>query len=190
LKANIKETAWSLRDTELESYKFSTVGMSLYTCPALLKAELVSMGPALVPLVPAPGEPKSAIAEDISLDFKFALESLSMATTIDFSQFILTLPDGKTINPDRVMTWQGTKEIHVSCNTLYDYKQIPIQQFVITNSTRYFAVRFPIPSSKVEQCIVELGTVKIDGKNVDVPPLRFKKDSDYKFRPFVLPLPS
>ena len=187
LKANIEDTAWSIRNTEIESYKISTFGVTLYTCPAIVGGDLTSIGVIFLPLIPGPSKPNY---EAPPFHFAFAIESLSANTTIDMSKVKVILQDGKMLSPSRLETWQEGNNLSVSCTHLANYKQIPIESVVINDGTIYFGVHFPISISSIEDCVIQLGILTINGKEVEVPQLRYRKASTHKYRPMILPVPS
>ena len=174
------------------SYKFQDEGVTLYTCPALRgEKRLISIGPPLIPLIPIFLDQTLPNAGEVKFEFKFRIGSPSAETSIDFAKIALILPDGRTLMPEKVRTWRpcfGTFSNDCNCYP-EDFKAIAIDQFIVVNNIRYFELDFPTSRASVEECVIELGTIIVNGKKVEVSPLRFKKADHYRYWPFLLPFP-
>lgn len=185
LKANVGETEWKVAPPNGYRYTFQYNGIRIYTCRADAGGRLLSIGPPLIPFIPVPDLSKSYP----NFDFEFGIESPSSDVTIDFSKVALKLPDGTRLVPIDVVTWAGV--FPNACATHWsDLRGIAAERFVISGTARYFGMKFSIRRTKVEECVIELGTIIVNGENISLPPLKLKKDSVYPYRPFMLPLPS
>ncbi len=210
LKPNLADTDWKDTTSKGSSYKFQNEGVSVFIFPVDAGGGLITIGPPLLPLIPIPGLVTS-VSNDLS--FYFSIESPSEETSIDLSRIALKLPDGITLVPLEITTWQSSSPddacipqprtnrhfhilmpvlipgAHVCIEHRTDSKSIPLQQFVIDKTTRYFEARFYKPKTKIEECIIELGAIDVNGKHADLPPVILIKTSVYGYQPFILPLP-
>jgi len=122
------------------------------------------------------------------LNIDFGIEGLSSEATAEFSTATLRLSDGTIFKPKEISTWSGVFP-DACISGWIDLKKLSTQEYSITASARYFRLLFPMPNDTVEDCVVELGSLIVNGERVAIPPIELKKTAIFGYRPFIMPLP-
>jgi len=189
LKPNLDETPWKTYTSKgflhAHACGFQQGSFTVYICPVVVKRTILSAGPPLIPLIPAP-DIKDPRDPPRNVDLYIGIECPSSEVTIDISEVAMILPDRRKLGPIQVRTWGGV--FPYACHRQADRKTV-IQQYVINKDTRYFSMEFDIPYTEVKECVIELGTLVADGNHIKLPSLKLKKGSTYQYAPFFLPLP-
>ncbi len=61
---------------------------------------------------------------------------------------------------------------------------------IIKNSKEVYWVIFDASTGDIDGLSIDLGAIKIDGKSVLFPPVEYRKQNNYYYIPFYLPVPS
>jgi hypothetical protein len=192
LEAEITDTGWkrsSVPDA-MKSYEYRYENVIMVLCPIGRGADILSVGPLLAPLIPVPGEGSRRKHSQLDFSIEVVIESSDAVTSIDLSKVRVELPGGRSLEPIDVSSERPTHKFPDVCNYLGDFKKLPIQEYEVSYDRRYIDIHFLVPHWDVEECIIDLGTIMVNGKGIKLPSLKFHKGSGIRYRPIILPLPS
>ncbi len=181
------------------AYRYQISKASIIFCPGNQQGgKLFFMGPPLLPIIPffvsKPDEPKSDFdrkrIEYLHHSVVIGIDGRETQVELDFSALRLTLMNGA---PVRIETVTVTGEIACTDDR---YRLFPgrenllDKQVVVKDSKTYYWIIFDTSLGDVDGLIIDLGPIKIEGKQIELPPLEYRKRNIYYYIPFALPLPS
>jgi len=181
------------------AYKYQISKASIIFCPGNQKGgQLFFVGPPLLPVIPffvgKPDEPASDFdrkrIQYLRHSIVIGIDSRETQVELDFSALRLKLRNGA---PVRIETVTVTGEM--AC-TDDGYRLFPgrenliDKQVVIKDSKTYHWIIFDTSLGDIDGLIIDLGPIKIEGGQIELSPIEYRKRNSYYYVPFYLPLPS
>ncbi len=180
------------------AYKFQISKASIIFCPANLRLDEISMGPPLLPIIPVffIGEPEIKSdtqrkrIEDMHHSVVIGIDGRETQLELDFSALRLKLMNGAPVRVDTV-TVLGREQ---SCtNNSYrlvwgQVENLLNKQVIVNDSWTFYGIFFDASTDDVDGLMIDLGPIKIEGKQVKLPPLEYRKRNNYYYVPLILPL--
>ncbi len=202
LKAKIDSTGWipiveTAGPYEFENaYKFKNEGVAVVLCPKWqgYGLQLISIGPALFPLIPFYSPVPSPEWLKLNFLLSVGIEGQSGLYKIDLSEIKIQLPNRRVLSVFKASSFKVEGEFPTYCQSKgpdeRQRNQIDIGEFVVAKDRILLFLEFDIPNKEIEQFTLDLGSPVLNGKNIKLPPLEYSKASEYRYNPFYIPRPS
>jgi len=170
-------------------YKFESENVSIVVYGITLTqgiagpAYQVSWGPPFLPILPDPWPwPKF-------YDFVFyiKMENRGSSATIDFSKIRIQFLDEKSIQPSAAYIWEDEGPlIFIKIGKIeygYHGKLLDLGETTLLNQKVLYILKFDRLPSDVEEIILDLGNIYVNSKYVRLPPIKYRKLSEYHYVP-------
>jgi hypothetical protein len=186
----------------LGAYEFQFENASIVFCPAIQEVTGATIGPLLLPIVPLPDVCLLPGPTDTDYVRKkqeayhsviIGIYPKGAQVELDFSKLKLQLTDGKALKISAIATLLSAETAcfnPVKFGFLKGAENLLGKQITITDSRIFYRVIYDAPADGVSGLFIDVDTIKINGKEVKLPPIQYQKNTKYYYVPFILPLPS
>jgi len=193
IEPKINDTAWSQVVATDYYYEFKNDGVTVILCPEGRGLQIISWGPALLPVIPAftYSRPRPWLNDKFSV--QLGMENPSGTSTIDLSKIEMEIPTKKILPVAKVTGFKRGEGGSITACFKHprreDLAQLDMGLFVISSDRMSFILEFDIPIKDVDAFILHLGSLSVNGKDTKLPPLKYHNASKYQYQPFFFPLP-
>lgn len=180
-KADFENTGWregeicsSYVASKIRSYQYLREGVSISICPKFYGGKAILYGPPLIPIFPnfyLLGEP----IDRGQFAIQIVIDSPSDVSRIDLSKIRIQLPQKEPLEPSIVKVVKGDE--------FYDIFSLTP---TVSHAKATYYITYDVPKLEVKQLIVDIGNLQVNGQNVDLPLLPYRKDSQYHYLPLHL----
>jgi len=177
-KADFENTGWregkicsSYVASKIKSYQYLREGVSISICPKFYGGKAIFYGPPLIPIFPnfyLLGEP----IDRGPFAIQMVIDSQSDVSRIDLSKIRIRLPEKEPLEPNIVKVVKGDE--------FYDL--VSLTPTVSHGKATYY-ISYDVPKLKVKELTVDIGNLKVNGQDVEIPLLLYHKDTQYHYLP-------
>jgi len=135
----------------------------------------VAFGPPFIPIIPQFWGSSESFKKG-PLIFRIGFDSPSNTTSIDFEKTRIQLLSGESLSPSLVKVFQA-QEIP---------GKLAMKEVIMSNTKVTCWLTFDVSKSELSEFSIDLGHIQIDGEQIKLPPLTYRKTSDYRFVPLII----
>ena len=168
------------------AHAFDTLGVALSVCSQPTGGREILFGPPLIPVIPNPFSLFGHSDRDYSISLR--VECPKGQCSLDMTSIRCRFNDFDSSSTPTVFFLKSSHSLH----TWDDNDNVRAREgkstyhIILDRDTTTLLLVFPIPVDNVDNLVLDIGTLTIGGRRVDVPPLVLSKDRFWKYNPLQL----